>query len=305
MSAARTLSAMNSANYSDLYYGPPPLVHKAKKSGKLGYEFVTIKGKGSYRQIIPWQCNKPTDINAYKPYRVLYSERKFCRKPTVVISSHVTFLDLPAELRNRIYEYLSPGQGNYYLVTGKASPYRISPVGQFEGKTKYREIVHGLRLGRANKQLNVECASFFYSENLFVFTGPDRDAKPLRLLNKIGSNVRYLNKIAFTTFTELGETLDIIYTLTVLGFAVPERLPEGQTDVVQIANRDLSEAWEDYMVEKECLGLGPFYIPDTYEKAKELVAGLRDQLKFIAVSKATSRVLLTKGDVSLKFVRKE
>lgn len=111
------------------------------------------------------------DAAALYPYRRfprLFGERKHARADLAQRQT-LSFLDLPAEIRNKIYMY-SLNFGSIELATKTVFP----SDDHLRRAAHYRayglKIRPALRLLRVNKQVNREASSSFYGQNEFRFT---------------------------------------------------------------------------------------------------------------------------------------
>ncbi|KAK3634813.1 hypothetical protein LTR56_015094 [Elasticomyces elasticus] len=102
----------------------------------------------------------------YEGYKHLYWERKDAHKYS---STPYPFLALPAEIRNKIYEFV--------LVHGAIELAPLHAIGKNNGRLRIhhmkrykREIVPGLKMLRVCKQINVESTPVFYGQNEFRFS---------------------------------------------------------------------------------------------------------------------------------------
>lgn len=82
-----------------------------------------------------------------------------------------TFFDLPAEIRNEIYEMLLCPDDGYFelsaMITTEGPTREAARDRQF---TNYKKIASNLGILRLNKQINRETAPIFYGNNEFRFT---------------------------------------------------------------------------------------------------------------------------------------
>ncbi|KAG4424960.1 hypothetical protein IFR04_001931 [Cadophora malorum] len=124
----------------------------------------------------------------------LLSMQRYCPQSTDEVSPMITcqtgkinsFLDLPSEIRNAIYELCLLHQGPIRGLFAEDHP------------------VHGLTSGllRVNKAVHREASSFLYAQNCFDLTDAIQEADVTRLLGKIGcTNAGYIQHI-ITDFPE-------------------------------------------------------------------------------------------------------
>ncbi|KAF7193337.1 hypothetical protein HII31_05316 [Pseudocercospora fuligena] len=115
-----------------------------------------------------WDRNS---LQAYAKFRKLYGERKFS-KPHPAKPFTASFLDLPAELRNRVYELVLVLDPAYVELSAKTTVYWVGNEKAREHHLKrYKyDIQRRLRLLRVCKQIYEEASPMFYGENEFRFT---------------------------------------------------------------------------------------------------------------------------------------
>lgn len=132
---------------------------------------------------------------AYQGYAVLWGERIHANPPKEQRQT-VSFLDLPGEIRNRIY-MLSLNFGAIELTAKTAGDTTATRrARRFHLRRYIREVKPALRFLRVNKQINMEAASIFYGENEFRFTGRCGHDVLLAFCKTIGlANTRRLAKI--------------------------------------------------------------------------------------------------------------
>ncbi|KXT03690.1 hypothetical protein AC578_5186 [Pseudocercospora eumusae] len=103
-------------------------------------------------------------LEAYQAFKVLYEERRRCRRYPAVTSA-TGFLDLPAELRNPLYrQWLVSSEPIYICCIPCGKVYSVRPD-TWNARTA---------LMRLNQQIRVEASSIHYGENDFRF--PDEYA---------------------------------------------------------------------------------------------------------------------------------
>ncbi|KXT11423.1 hypothetical protein AC579_9882 [Pseudocercospora musae] len=109
-------------------------------------------------------------LQPYTKFKNLYGERKYSR-PHPPKPSHTSFLDLPAELHNRVYR-LALIHNEYIELSAKTNLENHSngDAQRVHMKHYHRKITPSLRLLRINKQVNKEAASISYGEHEFRFT---------------------------------------------------------------------------------------------------------------------------------------
>lgn len=82
-----------------------------------------------------------------------------------------TFFDLPAEIRNGIYEMLlCPENGYFELSAMITTEGPTREAARDQQITKYKKIASNLGILRLNKQINREAAPIFHGNNEFRFT---------------------------------------------------------------------------------------------------------------------------------------
>jgi len=137
--------------------------------------------KSSYRTITLRDWTDEA-LQIYRPYRVLNADRRYA-KCDYKERQTLSFLDLPGEIRNQIYdlslvfgsievETRSISRLHTWYCAGKAS--FVEPGLLPPHYTHWRDCVKpSLGLMRVNKQINAEASSVFYGHNEFRFTAPD------------------------------------------------------------------------------------------------------------------------------------
>ncbi|EME85106.1 uncharacterized protein MYCFIDRAFT_214946 [Pseudocercospora fijiensis CIRAD86] len=139
-----------------------------------------------------------TSLRPYAHFKKLYGERKFS-KPHSSQPMHRSFLDLPPELRNRVYRLALIHDPTYIELSAKTNRARESNghAQIFHVKRYRHKIAPTLRLLRTCKQIQQEAASIFYGEHEFRFTSVRGLYILERFLFTMGTyNVSCLRKIA-------------------------------------------------------------------------------------------------------------
>ncbi|KAI5361147.1 hypothetical protein Slin15195_G122600 [Septoria linicola] len=113
-----------------------------------------------------------------------------------------SFLDLPPELRNQVYESSLPELKNIYLRlrrVGKETPGSLT-----DGEDVFMEEVNvgdafqvATSLSRASRQLHAEIAPVLYGRYKFSFLGP---RAALRWSRSIGASLVHLRKVEIIDF---------------------------------------------------------------------------------------------------------
>ncbi|KAK4545846.1 hypothetical protein LTR36_002410 [Oleoguttula mirabilis] len=133
-------------------------------------------------------------LDSYRGFRVLFGERLHAQNYSSIQNIDQKFLDLPGEIRNRIYEL--------YLVVDpdidlspKTSMKRRSDIDCAVGR--YLKLKPILRLLRLSRQINSQASDIFYGDNEFRFTSKFGWCYLLAFLRKIGlANVSRLRRLA-------------------------------------------------------------------------------------------------------------
>jgi len=144
-------------------------------------------------------------LRMYRPYKVLTAERKTA-KCNIKERQTLSFLDLPGEIRTKIYKLALVFEGGIetetrfssrfhtYACAGEDSLGELGTTHHY--KTWLRKVKPALGLLRLNKQINAEAAGVFYGHNEFRFTSEDGRDTLEAFCRTIGeANTRRLAKI--------------------------------------------------------------------------------------------------------------
>ncbi|KAK4502305.1 hypothetical protein PRZ48_005730 [Zasmidium cellare] len=123
---------------------------------------------------------KPAHIalSKYRPFKKLYGERKFAHRhftypplpASTTSAKSVTFLDLPGEIRNRIYRLALVFDEPFELVPKAGGSKRAPGRALVACKKQFAKSLGPRKVLRVNKQVNKEASDIFYGENRFCFT---------------------------------------------------------------------------------------------------------------------------------------
>ncbi|KAM0716561.1 hypothetical protein Q7P37_008006 [Cladosporium fusiforme] len=119
------------------------------------------------RTVERYDWNK-SSLHPYRKFPKLLGERKFAHSDTTQ-RQHLSFLDLPGEIRNKIYMYTLNFES--IELAAKTRFHHTSNGVRARHYRDYKEkIKPSLQLLRVNKQINQEASSIFYGQNEFRFT---------------------------------------------------------------------------------------------------------------------------------------
>ncbi|KAF2770530.1 hypothetical protein EJ03DRAFT_360578 [Teratosphaeria nubilosa] len=174
----------------------------------------------------------------YRGYNKLFGERKYAKASPCKI----TFLSLPPEFRNAIYELhfifnepieflpLSP-------QTTRKGPYRVYVR---ESKHYYTKIQPALRFLRTCKLIHREASSIYYGENDFRFSGADGAHFARAFMLTIGqSNAALLRKIMLPIHFSGHSTIAAFGTLKELNLVLPSHYSIYKIKLLEIDMPDL------------------------------------------------------------------
>ena len=108
---------------------------------------------------------------------------------TKLSGSGTSFLDLPAELRNRIYHYALSVD---YV---ELAPLGDKAVEAYHLQRLREDVVPRLRLLRVSQQLHGEAAPIYYGTNDFRFTGRSGHEIFAAFCHAIGRNTRFQRSV--------------------------------------------------------------------------------------------------------------
>lgn len=107
-------------------------------------------------------------LHSYRRFPKLLGERKYAQ-PNVNQRQNLSFLDLPGEIRNKIYNY-ALNFDSIELATKSRFDHKSNRARALAYRDYKQNIKPVLRLLRTNKQVNEEASSIFYGQNEFRFT---------------------------------------------------------------------------------------------------------------------------------------